>query len=187
MKWIGTRISFVDDKNKTTIVIYPEDKPLVKGLMSAWVAMWFTIGAVITWYYFNFKLKQQEQVILFVFMTFWVYYAVRVTRTFFWLMWGKELIKIDEASMTYKKSIKNYGKAVPYYFENIRKLSMYHPEPNSFQAIWESSPWIQGGERIEFEYLGKIVRLGRKLNEKDSKLLFNVLAKRIDEQLKRKK
>ena len=40
MKWIGQRVSFVDDKGWTTIVIYPEKKPIVTGLMGAWVAMW---------------------------------------------------------------------------------------------------------------------------------------------------
>ena len=47
MKWIGKRISFVDDKLKTTIVIRPVDNSLVKGLMGAWVGMWMAIGFVV--------------------------------------------------------------------------------------------------------------------------------------------
>jgi hypothetical protein len=49
MKWIGKRVSFVDDKQKTTIVIYPESNVLIKGIIGAWVAMWMTIGATIIW------------------------------------------------------------------------------------------------------------------------------------------
>jgi hypothetical protein len=52
MKWIGKRISFVEEKNKTTIIIYPEDLLWVKALMGAWIAMWIAIGAVITWAFF---------------------------------------------------------------------------------------------------------------------------------------
>ncbi len=186
MKWIGNRISFVDDKLRTTIVIYPENVTWVKGLMGAWVAMWTVIGISVVWSYFTFDLKNQEKIIIYVFMSFWLYYAIKVFRSFFWLLWGKELIKIDETALSYKKSIRKYGKAVPYYFENIKKISMYHPEERSIQAVWENSPWVRGGERIEFEYLGNIVRFGRKLNEKDAKLLFNLVTKRIEERLRKK-
>ena len=186
MKWIGERVSFEDDKGVTTIVIRPEDKVLEKGLMGAWVAMWMTIGVIMVWSYFTFDLTQQEEIIVCVFMAFWAYYAFKVSRSFVWLMWGKELIKINEASLTYKRSVKRYGKAVPYYLENIKKMKLEFPDQNSIQKVWESSPWVNGGERFEFEYLGKVIRFGRKLNEKDAKLLFNVLTKRIEDQLKRR-
>ena len=186
MKWIGERTSFEDEKGITKIVIRPEDKVLAKGLMGAWVAMWFTIGFIMVWSYFTFKLSEQEKIIVYVFMAFWGYYAFKVSNSFLWLMWGKELIKINEVSLTYKRSVRGFGKAVPYYLENIQKMRVQHPEANSFQAVWESSPWINGGERFEFDYLGKVIRFGRKLNEKDSKLLFTVITKRLDDQLKRR-
>lgn len=186
MKWIGERISVVDDKKKTSCIIYPEKKPMVTGLMGAWVAMWIAIGATVVWAYFALKLIDQEKIIIFVFMTFWTYYAYKVIRMFFWLMWGNELLKVDEMALTVKRSVKGYGKATPYYLENIKKMSISVPKENSFQAVWEASPWIKGGERIEFEYLGKVHKFGRKLNEKDAKLLFNLITKRIEEQLKKK-
>lgn len=185
MKWIGKRVSFVDDKQKTTIVIYPESHVLVKGLLGAWVAMWLTIGSTIIWSYFNLKLTDQENIIIYIFLTFWAYYAVKVFRSFAWLMWGKELIKIDETALFYKKSVKRYGKSVPYYFENIQKMSLFIPKDKSLQASWEASPWVRGGERIEFEYFGKMIRFARKLNEKDAKLLFSLVTKKIEERLKK--
>jgi hypothetical protein len=118
-------------------------------------------------------------------MTFWAYYAIKVIRSFFCLMWGKELIKIDEAAFFYKKSIKGYGKSIPYYLDNIKKIALFHPKEKSIQAVWEASPWIRGGERIEFEYLGKMVRFGRKLNEKEAKLLFTLITKRMEERLRK--
>ena len=64
MKWIGKRISFEDEKNKTTIVIYPEDIAWMKGVIGAWVAMWYSIGAIVVWSYYTFELRQQENVII---------------------------------------------------------------------------------------------------------------------------
>jgi hypothetical protein len=184
MKWIGKRISFVEDKHRTTIVIYPEDKTWIKALMGAWVAMWLVIGAATVGSFFMFNLPQQQQLILIVFIVFWSYYAIKVIRSFAWLMWGRELIKIDEIAVHYKKSTRGYGKSIPYYLENIKKIAISIPEERSIQHAWEISPWIRGGERIEFEYLQKTIRIGRKIEEKEAKLLFNLLTKKIEERLK---
>jgi hypothetical protein len=186
MKWIGNRISYLDDQNKTTFIITPEQVGVVKALMGAWFFMWFAIGVTITWSFFAFVFSQQEKLILGVFMVFWLYYFVRVGRTFLWILYGREYIKVDKISLTIKTSIRSYGKAKEYYLENIKKVRVSVPKENSFQAAWENSPWIRGGERIEFEYLGKTIRFGRKLNPKDSKLLFQLITKRIEDHLKKK-
>ena len=89
---------------------------------------------------------------------------------------------IDE----HKTAIKKYGTSKEYFIENIDKISLAFPEKNSFQAAWENSPWIRGGERLTFDYKGKSIRFGRKLDEKDAKLLFQLITKRIEEQLKKK-
>ena len=187
MKWIGKRISFEEDKLKTTIVIYPENNGWINSIMGAWTAMWYTIGATMVWSYFKLDLSDQEGLIIIIFMVFWLYYAVKVSRRFFWLLWGKELIKIDEVGLTYKKSIRKLGKANLYYLENITKMRLFHPKERSIQAVWEQSVWISGGERIEFDYSGKIVKFGKKLEEKDTQLLFKLITKRIEERLRRKK
>jgi hypothetical protein len=181
MKWIGDRISFIDDKIKTTIVIEPNKNFWINGMMGAWLAMWYTIGGIVLWTIYSLDLKKQETIILIIFLSFWIYYAVKVTRSLLWLMYGKELIKIDETSFQFKKSIKSYGKSIPYYFENMKNLSLKIPEKNSIQAVWESSPWVNGGERLTFEYFGKEIGFGRKLHEKDAQLLFNLVRKRISE------
>jgi hypothetical protein len=58
------------------------------------------------------------------------------------------------------------------------------PKENSVQTAWEKSPWIVGGERIEFDYLGKVIRFGRKLEEQDAQLLFKYLTKRVEQQIR---
>lgn len=180
MKWIGKRISFIDDKSKTTIVIYPQDAPIMKALMGAWMAMWLVIGGIVIWSFTVFELTNQEVIILVIFLSFWFYYAIQVIRSWAWLMWGKELIKIDQVAFTYKKSVRNYGKASAYYIENIKEMKMNMPKENSFQGAWEKSAWSKGGERFDFEYMGKIIRFGRKLDHKDADLLFKLITKRVE-------
>ncbi len=187
MKWIGKRISFVDDANKTTFIIYPETKTWVKGVMGSWIAMWIVIGVTSFWALTAFSLKQQEQIILFVFLVFWAYYFFRVGRSYLWLLWGKEMIMLNDTAFNYKKAIKAYGKSGVYYYENIKNIELAIPKENSLQVAWENSPWIRGGERISFEYMGKRIRFGQKLNETDTKLLSNIIGKRIAERLKKLK
>ena len=104
---------------------------------------------------------------------------------------NKDDILADDAhyylAELYLIKLNNPGKAKEYYLENIKKVRVSVPKANSFQAAWENSPWIRGGERIEFDYLGKTIRFGRKLNQQDSKLLFQLLTKRLEDQLKKKK
>ena len=201
MKWIGERISYLDQENKTTIIIVPEKVGIIRSLMGAWFCMWAVIGAVMIWAWlsgFAFEVgakseqptaaeKQQAQLIIIIFLVFWLYYFIRVARSFFWLMWGKEMIRVDKISLSLKNSVRGYGKAKEYYLENIQKVRVSVPPAKSFQAAWENSPWIRGGERLEFDYMGKTIRFGRKLDEKESKLLFQVLTKRIDDNLRKKK
>jgi len=185
MKWIGEHISFVDDKDKATFVIYPSSPAWIKSLMGAWCAMWLTVGFTMVWSLFAMTFNEQEKIIIAIFMTFWTYYAVKVGRSYSWILWGKELIKVNEAALFYKRSVKKFGKSTPYYLENIKKIRMYQPKERSLQAVWETSPWVRGGERLEFDYLGKTIRFGRKLNEKDSKLFFNTLTKKVEERLRK--
>ena len=185
MKFIGTRTSFQDAGNKTTIVIAPENVFWQKGLMSAWFSMWMVIGITMFWAFNTLKLNEQEKLIVIIFLVFWVYYAFKVGKSLFWILWGKELIKIDKDGLSIKKSIRGYGKSTNYFLENIQKFRTQQPKENSFQAVWENSPWIQNGERIEFDYIGKTIRFGKKLNEKDAKLLFNLITKRVEEYLKK--
>lgn len=187
MKWIGKRISYNDENSKTTFIVTPETPTFIKMLMGAWFFMWFSIGITVIWAYFALKLTKQEQLMLVVFIVFWAYYFIRVGRAFLWIMYGSEFMKIDKISMTIKPSIKHYGKAKEYYLENIKKVRLSVPKERSLQASWEESPWVRGGERIEFDYQGKIVRFGRKLNPQDAKLLFQIITKRIEDHLKKKK
>lgn len=186
MKSIGERITFVDDTNKTTIIIEPKSEGWVKGLMGAWVSMWYVIGAIVVWTFLTTEtFTDQENIIIFIFLSFWLYYAVKVTRSWFWLLWGRESIKIDEARLIYKKSIFNYGKAAAYHIDNISKFRMAAPKEKSLQAVWDKSPWVKGGESIEFDYLTKVIRFGRKLNEKDATILYKLVTKKVSDRLKK--
>ena len=123
MKWIGKRISYNEDNTKTTFIVTPNEPTFVKALMGAWFFMWLGIGITIITAFATLKFTEQEQIITVIFLSFWLYYFVRVGRSFLWILYGKEYLKVDKIALTLKTSIKNYGKARIYYLENIKKIT----------------------------------------------------------------
>lgn len=130
-----------------------------------------------------FDLKNQEQLILWVFLSFWLFYLIRIGRTFLWIHYGQELIKLGEFSIDYKRSIFKYGKAHVIFYENIVGFTTHFPKENSFESVWESSPWIGGGERIFLETKLKTYKIGRKLSIQES----HSLLEKINNQIKKRK
>jgi hypothetical protein len=77
------------------------------------------------------------------------------------------------------------------FFQVLKLLYKKYPNNNfikkiiaSIQGIWESSPWINGGERFSFDYFQKKISFGRKLSEKEAKLLSQLITKKIQERAK---
>lgn len=185
MKWIGKRVSFLEQKNITTLVIYPEHTTWKSMLLYAWFSMWTTIGIFVIFEFFK-DYEREEKLILLVFLAFWLYFFVRIGRAVLWQAKGKELMKFNEIAIVYKRSIFGYGRAHEYFYENLRKIKLFEPKSNSFEEFFQNSYFILGGERMVFEYKGKEVKFARKLNERDAKLLFQWLTKEIEKRMRRK-
>lgn len=186
MKWIGERISFVDKKDSISFIIYPPKLGRKKTLIIIWFALWILIGGYVFAQFFQ-DYSQEEKLALLIFMVFWFYFALRVFRTILFLFFGKEFIKLDTKCLRIKIATGNYGKSKQYFIENITKLNLIVLKDNSFQKVYDDSPWVKGANRIQFEYFQKTYSFGRKLNEKDAKMIFQILTKRMEKYIKAKK
>ena len=178
MKIISNRISFIDKGKFTTVIILPEKNALINALMGAWLGIWICIGVTCITCLFILSLSQQEKIILYIFISFWAYYSFSVGRTFIWRMVGKELIRMDELGIHVKKSIFNYGKSIPFYYDHLNAFRIEIAEKKSLQAVWESSPWVKGSDSIVFDYKAKTFGLGRKINKEESIAILNLIKKR---------
>lgn len=185
MKWIGKRISFVDRKDSISFVIYPPQLGRKRALILAWFSVWILIGGYVTTQFFQ-DYTQEEKLALLIFIVFWLYFAIRVLRTILYLFFGREYIKLDKNSLRIKIATGSYGRSKQYFIENITKLSLNVLKENSFQKVYDDSPWVRGTNRIQFEYFQKTYSFGRKLEEKDAEMIFKIMTKRIDKFLKSK-
>lgn len=185
MKWIGERISFVDQKDKITCIIYPPNLGAKLYVLMGWVVLWLAIGGyVISQLFLDYSDK--ERLVLIIFLAFWLYFAVRVIRTVLYQQRGREFLKLDQQALHIKKSTGKYGKSVQYFIDNISGFERVELKDDSLGGVFESSFWVRGSNRIQFEYFGKTVSFGRKLNEKDAALLHKLLLKRMEQNLRKK-
>lgn len=186
MKWIGDRVSFVDNKDSLSFVIFPPNIGKKKIVMVIWFILYLMAGAYVSFQFFR-EYTREEKLALFVFMAFWLYFAVRVFRSIIYIYYGREYIKLDANSLRIKRATGKYGQSKQYFIENITKLSVETPEDNSFKKVYEDSPWVAGTNRIQFEYYGKMRSFGRKLEEKDAEMIFRIITRRIEKFLAKKK
>src|SRR5690554_5013769 len=98
MKWIGDRISFVDNKDNISFVSYPPKIGWKKIVMLLWFILWIAIGVYMTYQFFR-DFSRDEKIVLVVFMSFWTYFAIRVGRTLLYLYYGREFIKLDKDAL----------------------------------------------------------------------------------------
>lgn len=186
MKWIGDRISVLDKKESLSFVIYPERIGWKKHLVGAWFSLWILIGAYVVSQFFILEFAQDQKIVLLIFMAFWSYFAVRIGKTTLYQYFGKEMIRIKDGELVLKKATGSYGKSHRLFLENISKMRTVELKENSFQNIYENSPWVLGTPKIEFEHLGKTYSFGRKLKDQESDLLYKYLTKRIVKNIKSK-
>ncbi len=200
-KWIGDRISTFTNKDYTSIIIYPKRERWKEALLIAWVLGFTFVGLYMIFLLLfgldsidNSGIKgdpqevlRNQKIYLSVFIGFWVYFEYKVVYGLLWLLFGKELIKIDGEKVTLKNSIFSFGKAKKYFNDNIKKIELIEHKPLSFGFDYENAFWRKGTDSLLFEYLNKPITFAKKLNEKEAKLLMRLMVDRVKKHSKYKK
>ncbi len=200
-KLIGDRISTYITKEYTSIIITPKRKRWKEALLFAW-----TIGFSIVGFYMIYLLSggldsidnsglegnpeeilRNQKIYVGVFVGFWIYFEYKVVKGLLWVVLGKELIRIDGDSLNIKNSILSYGKSKRFFFENIKKMDLIEHEKLSFGFDYENAFWRKGTDSIVFEHRGKTESFGRKLDEKNARLLSRFILDRVKKHSKANK
>ena len=185
MKSIGERISIKSSAEQATIVISSTIASWKEALMAAWLVCWL----ICLGFFFaeTFKPQPNQQlIILFVIIVFMIYYALRIGKAFAWRRVGMEYIKLTDEALTYKRSIRKFGKAHVFYLENIQDLAIVTKEDGSITKALENSFWVLGGERISFKYFDRTIRIGIQLSDNDAEEFAKWLNQRIKKRLRNK-
>lgn len=190
-KWIGDRISTEDSTKSTSIIIFPKIERWKEWLLTFWVVGFTFVGAVMIYILLGgvYSLdvvtdnledtRDQQLVYTIVFLGFWFYFEYKTVKALLWYKFGKELILIDTEALSIKRSTFGYGKSNRYFFENIKNFHHNKPDDTSFGQFFESAYWSLGIDALVFEYFGKSKSFGRRLDEKNARLLLRFIDDKI--------
>ena len=191
-KFIGDRISTEDHPKSTTIVVTPKRVLWKEIILGLWLAGFTFAGMYIIYLLFfggmdslqtgtNFDedIRRQQIIYLIVFAAFWAYFEYVTLKAFLWILFGKELIMIDTEAVSIKKSILGYGKSHRFFFENIKKFTYEKPDSLSLNTFLDNSYWSTGTEVYKIEHKGKAKTFGRKIDDKEAKLLHRFITDRM--------
>ena len=92
---------------------------------------------------------------------------------------GVEHIRLSNNFLDYKRAFGNYGRVISYDLENIKNLGKVNYDDKTWAKIYNDAFWTIGGETLGFEYLGKKVGLGFKMDEAQVNKLLKQLSKAV--------
>jgi hypothetical protein len=172
MKQLSERVSVVREEGRTSVVISTRVGGGKEALLVTWFLAWLLVGALVIHERTELPVGDPMRQYLLAFLAFWLYFAVKVGRAVLWRLKGFELWRLKDGAFTIKDSIFGYGKASPYFIENITELGLLAVDRTSWKYQLTDSFWTVGGERLGFEHLGKKVAFGKGLNDKEAKLIL---------------
>lgn len=181
MKLIGERVSYKNHEDYSTIVISTNIDKWKETLLFTWLLGWTICGVVFFYFLFTGDFIKEEKMMLIVMCVFWLFFEIRIGKVYFWRKTGMEFIKIDKDLMTIKRSIKGFGKAIPYQLGRIRDVQGLEINPKGFSKSMNDSFWVIGLGTVRFFYNEKEVRFGAQLSTKDAEKLAKIVNKLLRE------
>ncbi|MBI2723298.1 MAG: hypothetical protein HYX39_14075 [Bacteroidetes bacterium] len=178
MKVIGDRISILNTPELLSIVILPFRDEKKLRLLLFWLLAWTACGVIVIANYFKLQ-DQSSKLFVIIYLSFWIYYEIKITRAFLWKKFGKEKIWIKDGVLNYQQEIKGKGKLKKYEILLINDLKIIEIKQNNFSDFINQSFWIKGGERLEVSYKNSLVRFGMQLSDKEAQLVVKPLSECI--------
>jgi hypothetical protein len=175
MEQVSERVSIDRRDGRVSVVISARLPKRKEALLVAWFLCWLLVGAAVLYERTRFPDGDPARQYLLAFLAFWLYFTVKVGRALLWRLKGFELWRLKEGTFTIKDSLFGYGKAHPYFVENIQRLGLLNVDRSSFKVQLNESFWTIGGERLGFEHLGRKVVFGKGLDDQEAGRLLFVL------------
>jgi hypothetical protein len=178
IKSISKRVSVSEHSDKTTIVITPDYDSQKQMILSIWIVLW-TIGGLIVVSQLFKDYSREEKLFLGVWVCFWIYFEHLTVHAWLWKKFGIEKIVINKENMSYSRKIKSYGKVQTFNKASIIDLRPAQESDKSIITSLNNSYWNIGGEKIAFNYNSKEIRIGLKLDKKETPEILKIIGRNI--------
>lgn len=174
MKYIGKRISVVKTDEEFSVVISAASTKRPAYFLFFWLICWASCGIVIIPEYRNTE-NENFKVFIIVFSFFWLYFFIRSLYSFFWKLYGMEIIKIKQGKFFVRRAVKSWGKVHVYDSDFMKDIRVRALNPHSVMNAISSADWLENREMLAFDYYGKEIRFGYNLREEEAKELLKMV------------
>lgn len=178
MKVIGDRISILIKDGVFSLVILPTTDRKKLGLLLLWLFAWTVCGVIVFINYFKLT-DQNTKLFVIVYLSFWLYYEVKISRAFIWKSQGKEKLWIKNNILHYQREVRGKGKIKEYNLDLINDLDLIDVDEKSIGFSFSQSFWIKGGERLHFTAQGKSIAFAMQVTDDEAKQILKEMEKFI--------
>ncbi len=183
---ISQRASFVQNENELSIVISSApDKSKAKNI-GIILCLWIVGGILIGINYFRIE-DHNTKVFILVWLAFWAYFSYVIGKAFLWQWSGKELIKIRNGKLIYKRDVKGRGWVLDYHLEKIKNMRKYGEKTPEWIKRFGGDYWMIDCDSITFGYEEKEIAFGYKLSEKETDKIIKLLLQYLSASKKQSK
>lgn len=180
---IGERIKFRKVGKDLQVVIGQKIPRWQEALLVSWLAAWTFCGV---FFIYALAVETDENLKLFIIVTisFWAYFFFRILKVVVWRIDGAEELSISKGEMHLRNRFWKFGKKKTFIVSNIRKFNVVPYNQRVFLQFLEHSFWTIGGDRMQIEYGGNVIRFGKQLQDKEALALGQVIDKSLRENQK---
>jgi len=171
---ISKRASVVQNENELSIVISSAvDRAKAKNI-GIILALWLIGGIVIGVNYFQIE-DYNTKVFILIWLAFWAYFSYVIIKSFLWQWSGKELIKIRNGKLIYKRDVNGRGWVLDYELKEISDLRLYGEITPGWIKRIGGDYWNIDCDSIAFDYEGKVIAIGYNLTDAESNRIVKIM------------
>ena len=149
------------------ITILPQTSVTQQIVLSVWLVVWVISGLLALLGGLK-EMPEDQRTFLFVFMGFWAYFLFYALRSLLWIRVGAEFVRIGTETLDYKRSWNGFGRVKSYDLATLKNIGVVNYSDKTFAKTYHDAFWTIGNEMIGFEYIGRKVAFGFKLNEQQA-------------------
>ncbi len=178
MKKIGKQIEYSrPKKDELKVEISPILPKTKMNVLILWATAWTFCGTVVLVSLFTYGFNRDELIMVIIFLLFWMYFEFKIVHAIRWNKSGKEIVELKNGEFTYYKMINGRGIPIKSPVSKMRPFRYAEDTEKGFWSEINKSPWMVGGEVIEYAVEEKIKRLGMKIPRKEAQQLILLLNK----------
>lgn len=184
-KSIGERVTFSASPEIVKIEISPRIPKWQLSLLGLWLVLWTACGIGFLYEAGRTEVEVERYFYLGC-LVFWAFFMFRISRVFLWRLIGFESIEIVPGVMSIQNKIGPFGGRQEFNLQHLKKVAIDKYDQANFMQFMDKSFWIMGGDVIGFSYMGRKYAFGKQLDDKETKVLFQLIEKHTRLMLKKK-